>query len=201
MLDSLKANPGQPNYDIVTEFFRKLSDPCPLMPKEPLEHLELRFVPATVGQMKDLAEKLAEFGNGGRPAWPYRPHVEPANLPPGVTTPAQVVPKVVQETEKKARDPEWWRDVIVPIPRKGEKKVEYEKHPDTIGRLFDLRHGNDEEAEAARQRLFGLAHNWDPQPREFKGKVYQPTEADRRCREALDAFLDWWEREHPGERL
>lgn len=201
MLDSLKANPGQPNYDIVTEFFRKLSDPCALMPKEPLEHLELRFVPATVGQMKDLAEKLSDFGNGGQAAWPYRPHVEPANLPPGVTTTAQVVPKVVQEAEKKAKDPEWWRDVIVPIPRKGEKKVEYEKHPDTIGRLFDLRHGNDEEAEAARQRLFGLAHNWDPQPREFKGKIYQPTDADHRCREALDAFVDWFEKNHPGERL
>jgi hypothetical protein len=52
------------------------------MPNEPLESIELRFVPATTGQMKALAEKMAGFGNGEQAAWPYPPHSGPLEPPP-----------------------------------------------------------------------------------------------------------------------
>lgn len=192
MIKRLRAQPGEPNRPIVTEFFRKLTDPTPLMPNEELESLDLRFVPANDQQMKDLGEMVTRFGNGDRAEWPYRPH----NMPL-----AKAVEKAVEQATDKAKDPLWWRGVIVTVPRKGMKKADYDKKPDTIGSLFDLRHGNDDEAQSARQRLFGLVHNWEPAPREFRGQTYNPTEADLKCRDALTAFLRWFEANHPDEKL
>jgi len=83
---------------------------------------------------------------------------------------------------------EWFWDVIISVPRKGQRKAEYEQNPDTIRSLYvSGKNGNDED----RQRLFGLAHKMDLKPREYNGKTYPPSEADKQTRKALDAFLEY----------
>lgn len=197
MISALKAAPGEPNRDLVTEYFRKLENPAQLMPNEELEDLPLRFVPATVRQMAALSEKLTEFGNGERAAAAFPPHPEPESSKPSATPP----PKVTDNPPKSPQqDPLWWRGVIISLPRKGMKRDDYLKHPDTIGALYDLRHGEDEEGQAARQRLWGMVQ-WKPEPREYNGKTYQPSAADFKSYEALQAFKAWFEANHPGEKL
>lgn len=75
MIESLKASPGQPNRDVVTEFFQKAD--C-ILPTESLEDLPLKFVPVTPAEMRDLGASIAGFGNGESATLPYKPHVEPA---------------------------------------------------------------------------------------------------------------------------
>lgn len=179
--------------ELATEFLCKLGW---LLPTETLEDLELRYVPSTMREMGMLKERMAEFGNGEQVGKPYEPHWETEAKPVAAVTPVTPAPKPNSVPSDQS-----WRDVIVTVPRKGMKKMEYEAHPDTIGSLFDLRHGNDEEAESARRRLWWLAKEWKPEPREFKGKVYQPSQADFKAREALDAFLVFFERNHPDEKL
>lgn len=190
--------------DLAREFFTKLSDPAPLLPGEPLEQLPLWAVPITQDELRALVTAVRAFGNGDRAGWPYKPHRDnPAEQqqPPGLKSAGKVAETVLSQAAARSKDPEWWRDVIIPIPRKGMKKVEYEKHPDTIGALYDIRHGSDDESQAARQRLWGLVNNFDPQPREFNGKTYQPSDADYRCRDALDAFAEYFKKNHPDEKL
>jgi hypothetical protein len=204
MIDNLAANPGQPNRVTVEDYFRKLENPAALMPNEPLENLPLRFVPKDKEQMKALFEAVSRFGNGDPAAHAFPPHPLAVDFdkPGGVKTPAQVLPKVTAEIEKKSKDPEWWRDVIVPVPHKGEKRDEYLKHPDTIGSLFDLRHGGDEEAAAARGRLFGFVSNYEPKGWTKRDGTEMPaSETDKQFRVALDAFADWFEKNHPNEKL
>lgn len=87
-----------------------------------------------------------------------------------------------------AEDPDWFWDVIVVVPRRGMKKAEYQKNPDTIRSLYDAMKAGDEDAQA---RLWGLAEQWTPEPwTSPKGQVYQPSEADLKCRKALDAYLE-----------
>lgn len=202
MIKNLLAQPGQPNRVTVLEYFRKLRDPSVLLPgREELEAIPLQFVPLTPEDMKALVNQIGLF-NAGHPAvHAFPPHPDPLAKPvPGVKTAAQVVPKVVGETAAKSKDPMWWRNVIVSRPRKGMKKAEYDKHPDTLGSLYDMRHGNDEEAEAARHRLWGLAEH-EPAPREYNGRTYQPTNADWDTYYAAQAFKAWFEKNHPDEKL
>ncbi len=77
------------------------------------------------------------------------------------------------------------------------KRDEYLAAPDTIGSLYDAAAGN-QDSEAAK-RLFGFANNWQPEPREYNGKTYQPSKADYLFREALDAFLGWHEEHEKGK--
>jgi len=86
----------------------------------------------------------------------------------------------------KREEPFW--HVICPIPRKGQKRDEYLKRPDTIQSLYDAAKDGVEEAG---KRLFGFANNWNPESREYNGKTYPPSDADHRFRRALDEFLDW----------
>lgn len=88
---------------------------------------------------------------------------------------------------KATEDPDWFWDVIIVVPRRGMKKAEYQKNPDTIRSLYDAMKAGDEDAQA---RLWGLAEQWTPEPwTSPKGQVYQPSEADLKCRKALDLFL------------
>lgn len=204
MIRELKAEPGAPNRDIVTEYFRKLTDPTPLAPFEELEALPLRFVAITKDQLRAVADKVAAFGNGEQAghAFPANPEADPPKLTPKVKPvevprdpPGSAVPDPTTTGEA-------WRDVICPIPRKGQKRNDYLLNPDTIGGLYDLRHGNDEEAQAARQRLWGFVHNYEPKPWvKNNGQEVPPSAADVKFREALDAFAAWFEREHPDEKL
>ena len=82
---------------------------------------------------------------------------------------------------------DWFWEVICPIPHRGQKKADYENNPDTIGSLYDAAKDGNEDA---RKRLYGFANNWKPEPRTVGGKTYQPSAADLKFREALDAFLE-----------
>lgn len=161
-----------------------------MLPTETLETMELRYVPINKEQYIAFIAKLTNYGVTGKAEKPYEPREIPKAATAAKTEPA-----------KAPKDDEWWRDIIIPMPRKGMKKADYDKHPDTIGSLYELRHGSDDEADEARKRLWWLAKEWEPKSREFKGKIYEPTAADHKCREALDAFCDWWEKNHPEEKL
>lgn len=105
--------------------------------------------------------------------------------------------------DREQRDPEWWRGVIVPIPRKGQKRDEYLKAPDTLGSLYEARHDD----EAARARLFGFVDHFEPQLvwKDKTGKEHTRSESEVRTdqlfRQALDALADWREKheEQPVE--
>jgi hypothetical protein len=90
-----------------------------------------------------------------------------------------------------------WYGAIVPIPRKGMKRDEYLKNPDTIGSLYDAR----KDDEDARKRLWGLRKGgeecgWVPKPREYNGKTYQPSEADKKFCLAMKDFAAWYDENH-----
>lgn len=185
MIAQLEAGPGEPNREFITEFFRKLTWLAPF--EKEIEDLELRYVPATMGEMRQLSEKLSEFGNGEQISAPYNPHDEPGKA----TAPS-----------KTPKEDEAWRDVIVPIPPKGMKRADYLKNPQTIGQLFDMRHGDDEESQAARQRLWGFVNHFEAKLWTGNdGKQRPPSDTDVKFRESLDQFAEWFERNHPGEKL
>lgn len=93
-------------------------------------------------------------------------------------------------------DPDWWRGIIVPIPRAGQKRGEYLKAPDLLGTLYDQRHDEDG---TARDRLFGFIEHFEPS-RTWKGldgKEHERSqtefEVQTKFRQALDAckaFMD-----------
>ena len=192
MIKELNASEGQPNRKTVTEFFQK-TDPPGLMPMEVLEDLPLGFVPAFRKDLNALAACITGFGNG-----------EPAHLPyPVDPVPAAPAPPAPQPPAAKTpKDDEAWRDVIVPVPHKGENRDSYLKHPDTIGSLYDLRHGSDDESAAARSRLWGFVHHFEAKGwTKNDGTEMPPSDAEVKFREALDQFADWFERNHPDEKL
>jgi genome maintenance protein MGM101 len=85
---------------------------------------------------------------------------------------------------------EWFWQIIVPIPNAGQKRAEYEKDPDTIEGLYKAAKSGDDNA---RKRLFGFANRWKPESRKVGERTYDPSPADIKFREALDAFLAWEE--------
>lgn len=179
-------------HDISQEFFTKLCDPAVILPNEGLADIPLWAVPATEDELRALISAVNAFGNGEQVGWPYKPGK------PVVQKAGDVAKKVQPKPpESHAAIDQSWYGVIVPVPHKGEKRDEYMKHPDTIGSLYDSRHDDD----IARKRLWWFVKEWHPAPREYKGKTYQPSEADHKCRAALDAFAGWWEMNHPGEKL
>lgn len=183
--------------DLAAEYFSKLQDPTPLMPGEALSELPLRFVPNTPTKLKALRSCILQFGNGERAihAYPYDEMPDPAKAAPAAAPAAPAAPKA-------PKDDEAWREVIVPIPRKGMKRDDYLKNPDTIGSLYDLRHGSDDEAAAARQRLWGFTTNFEPKGwTKRDGTTMPASQSDHDFRAALDAFADWFEKNHPGEKL
>lgn len=95
---------------------------------------------------------------------------------------------------------EWFWDLIVPVPRKGQKRDEYLKSPDTIRSLYEQRHGTDEDAQLARERLYGFVHHYQPKGWVKKDGTQMPaSDADKKFRDALDAF--WEVHEKTGEKL
>jgi ERF superfamily len=84
-------------------------------------------------------------------------------------------------------DPDWYWDVVIPIPRRGMKRNEYLQSPDTIRSLYDSLKAGDQDAG---HRLWGLANEWQPAPytNPTTGKTYPVRSEDIRSREALDAF-------------
>lgn len=182
-------------HKIAVEYFHKLDSPSVLMENEGLSEVPLWSVPNCHQEMLALISKIKEFGNGDRAGHAFAPHYDAEDAHP---------PKLAAESLPKScpKDPEWWRDVIVPVPPKGSKRAEYMVNPDTLGSLFDLRHGNDEESQAARQRLWGFVNHYEAKPWIGNdGKQRPPSDTDVKFREALDALADWFEKNHRGEKL
>lgn len=92
-------------------------------------------------------------------------------------------------------EPEFFK-VVITIPRRGMKKVEYDKQPDTIGSLYRAMKAGDENAQS---RLFGIAHNFEVKKtwtgNDNKEHARKPSEvlADEDLRTALNEFLSWAE--------
>lgn len=178
--------------ELALEYFRKLEAPSVLLPSETLADLPLERVPVTKRQFDLLMAAISDFGNG-EPA----SHAFPANpLPPPAKAPPKPKPTPVANAVKpppsveaaKKRDPEWFFDVVCPIPNKGQKRDEYLGHPDTIRSLYLAMKNGDE---IAQKRLWGFAMHYQPEARTVGNKTYQPSAADHLFREALDAFCDW----------
>ena len=180
--------------DAALEYFRKLDKPAVLLPTEGLEHIPIEFVPVNKPQFDALLAKLKKFTDGGPPehAFPANPLPEEekkrrAAAKPKTPPPAAKPP----EAPKKQRDPEWFWDVICPIPRKGQKRDEYLKAADTIGSLYrDAKQGDN----LMQKRLWGFANHWTPEPRTVGDRTYPVSEAENLFREGLDAFLEWHEK-------
>jgi hypothetical protein len=193
--------------DLALEYFQKVGPPSQLLPTEGLADLPLRFVPINRGQMAALKDAIAAFGNGEDACPAFPPNAEapgeaPAKSAGEVAGAVTASPAAAQAAAKSPTDDEWWRDIIVPVPHKGEPRAEYMKHPDTIGSLFDARHGTDDLAAEARQRLFGFVNHYEPKGWEKRDGTKMPASAaDLKFREALDAFADWFEKHHEGEKL
>lgn len=187
-------------YTDSREYFQKVEGRELLMPNETVADLPLRYVPNSHDEMKMLVTRIKAFLNGEPAERAFEPHLD-----------AEVVFKNVKPAAASlptgpVRDPLWWRDVIVSIPRKGMKRDEYLQNPDTLGSLFDARHKEDEESQYMRQRLWGLEKgakeaNWVPKPREANGKVYQPSDGDKKLYKALRAFSEWFADNHRGEKI
>lgn len=183
-----------------------------LMPNEVMSDLPLRFVPRTVSQMRELGLRIAAFHETGKPekcVWFFE-HSSGGTPKASETSAGAAKPRVSGQSagapalaSKPAKGNDtWWRAVIVPVPRKGQKRDAYLRSPDTIGSLFDQRHGNDEESQAARQRLWGFVTNYEPKGWvKRSGEQMPPSDGDIKFRAALDAFADWFERNHPDEKL
>ena len=64
-----------------------------------------------------------------------------------------------------------------------------------------MRHGNDEESQAARQRLWGFVEHFEAKEWQGRNGLMPPSATDIKFREALTAFGVWFEQNHPGEKL
>lgn len=177
------------------EYFQKVEGRDLLMPNESVAELPLPYVPYSEDEIKMLITRIKQFANGERAERAFEPHWDADNN----------TAKPAVESLPKGKPPadEWWRGVIIPIPRKGQRMADYVGQEDTIGSLFDMRHGNDEESQAARQRLWGMvefrsdANNL----KDKDGKKRAPTDVDRQFAKALQAFKVWFEENHRGEKL
>lgn len=176
-----------------------------LLPNESLKDIPLRWCPASTGQLRELTVLVAKLNDNGikeRPSW-YQATTEPTNPaaafnpeegeenPFNAPEPTKAAPQQPELTPQRTpKDDEAWRDAIVPIPHKGQKRADYLKNPDTIGSLFDARHDDED----ARKRLFGFVSHFEPKPWTGNdGKQRPPSKSDIDFRKALDDFADWHE--------
>lgn len=190
--------------DMVRQFFIDLGW---LIPNETIDGLPDDKVPHSKEEMSLLWTAVESWSKDGKAVQPYpiRKEVsEPApkvQLPPKTETkhkfPADLDPEDDDGEPATDAESETWYSFIVPIPRKGMKRDEYLKEPDTIGSLYEARHDDED----ARRRLWGFATNYQPEARTVGGKTYQPSANDHEFRKQLDLFLEWFEHNHPDEKL
>lgn len=190
-----------PMLDLATEYFRTLANPTVLLPNETLEDVPLKWVPITTRQMWQLKERIKGFGNGEVAEHPYppnpRPETAPQAQPPAAKTGDSKPKPHIEQT--KAKDPEWWRDVICPVPPKGMKRDQYMKAPQTVGWMYDNRHDSE-----VNRRLFGFVMNFTVNKTWVNGagqtvmRDQTRVDADTLFREALDACHDYAEK-HAGD--
>lgn len=212
-MDKLQIEPGQSGHDIALDYFRKVSQ---LLPNEQLDLLPLRYVPLSKSQLTALKDRLQAFAEGEAPIRAFDPNDEhlappPARKPeaPPTSKPVEVPrdpppakPAPPTRPPGASQDPEWWRDMIVPIPPKGLSRAVYMEDPQTIGELFDLRHEQTADGAAARTRLWGFVNHFQPKSwTKRNGEEMPPSDADIAFRQALDSFADWFAKNHPDEKL
>lgn len=160
-----------------------------LLPTEKMEDMDVKYAPRTKEEYIAFLAKLTAWAASGKAVKPYEPHYEGESP----------LPKAEEHIGMASAEP--WYGFIIPVPHKGEKREEYLKHPETIGQLYEKRHGTDEESQAGRQRLWGFVNHYEARGRDFKGKHYPPSESDIKFREMLDQFADWFQKNHPEEEL
>jgi hypothetical protein len=197
-LITLQAAPNMDGRNLVHEYFVKAGA---LLPTEALEDLPLRFCPNTPGLLRAVGAAIANFEAGEEALLGFPPHPEPEPVKEApkakpVEMPRDEVKPVV------SANGQWFMPVIVPVPRKGMRRDEYLKSPDTIGSLFEARHDDTVDGQEARQRLWGFVNNYEPKGwTKRNGEQMPPSDGDKQFRLALDAFQDWFETTHPGEKL
>lgn len=165
-----------------------------IMPNEKLEDVPLRFVPTSGKQMESFKSCMGSWVADGKIGNPYLPNKYGNEAPVG-----QNVPQEQEEDDEDAdAKSEVWYDYIVPIPHKGQKRADYVGNEDTIGSLYAARHDDDE----ARKRLWGFCQHYEPKGWEKKdGTKMPPSKTDIEFRAMLDAFHDWFEKNHPEDKL
>lgn len=201
VIAGLQAGEGQPNRALVKEYFVKCAQ---LLDTENVEDLPLRFVPTTKRQMDAMAKCVSDFEAGAPAARAFAPNEEAAPAKTKAAPAAKPIEVPRDPPGPPAADPnaEWFMGVIVPVPRKGMKRDEYLKSPDTIGSLYEARHGQNADSQELRQRLWGFVTHYEPKGWTKKDGTQMPaSESDKKFREALDAFKEFFDKEHPGERL
>lgn len=201
MIGDLQAEPNNLDARLILDYFKKAGQ---LIDTEVLTDLPLRRVPVTVGQFKALVKAIKDFEAGGDAlsAYPPNEEPEPAKEERGSKFVGSGTEAPYDKPGVPIKDDEQWRDFIIPIPPKGMKRDTYLKHPQTIGELFDMRHGQDEESQAARQRLWGFVNHFEAKGwTKRDGTPMPPSKADIQFREQLDAFALWFEKNHPDEKL
>lgn len=164
-----------------------------LLPTEKMEDMKVKYAPRTKDEYIAFLAKLTSWAASGKPVKPYDPHSDEDMK--------QDDPKPEPEKTSGMAVAEPWYGFIIPVPHKGERREDYLKHPETIGMLYERRHGQDEESQASRQRLWGFVNHYEAKGREFKGKKYPPTESDIKFRKMLDLFSEWFQKNHPEEEL
>lgn len=125
---------------------------------------------------------------GGLNTWPLD------QVPTDKRTLDQLIARIKSATADPADGPpeaESFWDVTITVPRAGTKRADYMQNPDTIRSLYEAGKGGDD---GSRRRLWGLSKEWAPKAwTTLEGNTKQPSEADVKCRKALDAFLEWEE--------
>jgi len=176
-----------------------------ILPSESLLDIPLHWIPTTQSQFRDLGvliAKMVDTDKADRPAWVSK---APTNAPkaapkPPLNEPSEDAFNPVDEDEPPAtQEPlpltdaqsEPWYDVVVPVPRKNQKRDDYMKNPDTIGSLYEARHDDED----ARKRLWGFVSHYEPKGWTGRdGKERPPSEADKKFRQALDDYADYAEK-------
>jgi hypothetical protein len=123
---------------------------------------KLEYVPTSKQALGALADEIAKTAT--------LPSVEP---PPQTDLPPEIA------------------DAVITVPRRGMKRDDYLRAPDTLGSLYAAMKNGDADA---RKRLWGLAKNWTPEPFIGQGgKKYPVSAEDAQCRIDLDMFVDFME--------
>lgn len=169
---------------------------------EGLEDVPDNYIPDDPKDLVAFMNCLQQYIDDGTLVAPYESGPLGPEQPKDRPAPEAKKPEPKQNVPRGTKDDEAWRSVVVPVPRKGMKRADYLKNPDTIGSLYDLRHGDDDESAAARQRLWGFVNHYEPKGwTKNDGTEMPPSKEDIAFRKALDDFADWFERNHPDEKL
>lgn len=177
-----------------------------ILETEQLSDVPPAFIPVGDEQRQALMLALDAFAGGEPARLPY-PKNEgsvapgPAPAAPAVKPPAAKPATVntgsarVMKSDPAAQP---WYNILVPVPRKGMKRVEYLNNPDTIGSLYEARH----EDEELRRRLFGFVNKYEAAGwTGTNGRYNPPSQDDIAFRAGLDQFADWFKEFHKDEEL